>query len=73
MPIIEISSLTHPGVDVFCMLTDAQLRQRMEPGNCLLYTSYCLLFGVFMEWLSKKTGEEVGMKGKLKILSLIHI
>ena len=26
-----------------------------------------LLFGVFMEWLSKKTGEEVGMKGKLKI------
>lgn len=26
MPIIEISSLTHPGVDVFCMLTEAQLR-----------------------------------------------
>ena len=22
MPIIEISSLTHPGVDVFCMLTE---------------------------------------------------
>ena len=33
MPIIEISSLTHPGVDVFCMLTEAQLRQRMEPGK----------------------------------------
>ena len=31
MPIIEISSLTHPGVDVFCMLTEAQLRQRIEP------------------------------------------
>ena len=25
------------------------------------------MFGVFMEWVSKKTGEEVGMKGKLKI------
>mgnify|MGYP000230619995 CR=1 FL=1 len=33
MPIIEISSLTHPGVDVFCMLTEAQLRQHMEPGK----------------------------------------
>jgi hypothetical protein len=33
MPIIEISSLTHPGVDVFCMLTETQLRQRMEPGK----------------------------------------
>ena len=33
MPIIEISSLTHPGVDVFCILTEAQLRQRMEPGK----------------------------------------
>ena len=33
MPIIEISSLTHPGEDVFCMLTEAQLRQRMEPGK----------------------------------------
>ena len=29
--------------------------------TCLLYTS------VFVEWLSKKTGEEVGMEGKLKI------
>ena len=33
MPIIEISSLPHPGVDVFCMLTEAQLRLRMEPGK----------------------------------------
>ena len=33
MPIIEISSLTHPGVDVFCMLTEAQLRQRIELGK----------------------------------------
>jgi hypothetical protein len=25
--------LTHPGVDVFCMLTEAQLRQRIELGK----------------------------------------
>lgn len=35
MPVIEISSLTHPGVEVFCTLTEAQLRQRMEPGKGL--------------------------------------
>lgn len=31
MPVIEISSLTHPGVEVFGTLTEAQLRNRMEP------------------------------------------
>lgn len=31
MPIIEISSLTHPGVEVFSTLTEAQLRNRLEP------------------------------------------
>lgn len=35
MPVIEISSLTHSGVDVFCTLTEAQLRQRMESGKGL--------------------------------------
>lgn len=35
MPVIEISSLTHPGVEVFCTLTEAQLRQRMESGKGL--------------------------------------
>ncbi|MDE5710129.1 MAG: RNA methyltransferase [Bacteroides sp.] len=33
MPIIEISSLTHPGVDVFGTLTEAQLRNRLEPDK----------------------------------------
>lgn len=33
MPIIEISSLSHPGVDIFCTLTEAQLRQRIEPDK----------------------------------------
>lgn len=31
MPIIEISSLSHPGVEVFSTLTEAQLRHRLEP------------------------------------------
>jgi len=35
MPIIEISSLTHPGVEIFCTLTEAQLRNRMEPDKGL--------------------------------------
>lgn len=31
MPIIEIQSLNHPGVEVFSTLTEAQLRNRIEP------------------------------------------
>lgn len=31
MPIIEITSLTHEGVEVFATLTEAQLRNRIEP------------------------------------------
>lgn len=31
MPIIEITSITDPGVDVFSTLTEAQLRNRVEP------------------------------------------
>lgn len=33
MPIIEISSLSHPGVEVFGALTEAQLRNRIEPAK----------------------------------------
>ena len=33
MPIIEINSLEHPGVEVFSTLTEAQLRNRVEPGK----------------------------------------
>lgn len=35
MPVIEITSLGHPGVEVFCTLTEAQLRQHMEFGKGL--------------------------------------
>ena len=33
MPIIEISSLSHPGIEVFSTLTEAQLRNRIEPDR----------------------------------------
>ena len=33
MPVIEISSLDHPGVEVFSTLTEAQLRRRIEPDK----------------------------------------
>lgn len=33
MPIIRISSLQQPGVDVFSTLTEAQLRNRLEPSK----------------------------------------
>ena len=35
MPVIEISSLTHPGVEIFSTLTEAQLRNRFEPDKGL--------------------------------------
>lgn len=33
MPVIEIFSLDHPGVEVFSTLTEAQLRSRIEPDK----------------------------------------
>ena len=33
MPIVHIESLTHPGVEVFSTLTEAQLRRELEPGQ----------------------------------------
>ncbi|WP_455587813.1 TrmH family RNA methyltransferase [Bacteroides sp.] len=33
MPVIEISSLTYPGVEIFGTLTEAQLRNRLEPDK----------------------------------------
>lgn len=35
MPVIEISSLSHPRVEMFCTLTEAQLRNRIEPDKGL--------------------------------------
>lgn len=36
MPVIEISSLSHPGVEIFSTLTEAQLRNRLEPEKGIL-------------------------------------
>ena len=33
MPIVEITSLSHPGVEVFSTLTEAQLRNHLEPAK----------------------------------------
>ena len=33
MPIIDIDSLQHKGVEVFCSLTEAQMRNRLEPAR----------------------------------------
>ncbi len=33
MPVIEIKTLDHPGVDIFASLTEAQLRNRLDPGK----------------------------------------
>lgn len=33
MPIVEILSLNHPGVEVYAALTEAQLRNRLDPGK----------------------------------------
>ncbi|MBJ2187029.1 MAG: RNA methyltransferase [Muribaculaceae bacterium] len=35
MPVIEIDSLSHPGVEVFSSLTEAQLRNRLNPGDAV--------------------------------------
>lgn len=35
MPVIEISSLSHPGVEMFSTLTETQLRNRTEPDKGL--------------------------------------
>lgn len=35
MPIIEITNLEHPGVEIFASLTEAQLRNRLNPGNAV--------------------------------------
>lgn len=35
MPIIKITDLTSPGLEVFASLTEAQLRNRLNPGNAV--------------------------------------
>ena len=64
MPIIEISSLTHPGAEIFSSLTEAQLRNRLEPDK-----------GVFIAESPKviRVALEAGYEPVALLLSLIHI
>ena len=41
MPIIEISDLHHPGIELYSTLTEAQLRNRLDPqrGIFMIKTS----------------------------------
>ena len=33
MAVVEISTLSHPGIEMFVSLTEAQLRNRLDPAN----------------------------------------
>lgn len=44
MPVIEISSLEHPGVEIFCTLTEAQLRRQTESGKGLFIADYTVSY-----------------------------
>ena len=47
MRIIEINSLSHPGVEVFATLSEAQLRNRLEPQKGIFIAA--ILFGELQE------------------------
>ena len=58
MPIIEISSLSHPGIEVFSTLTEAQLRNRIEPDKGLfipLIVVNCIILGRAEGFASKNS------------------
>ena len=51
MPIIEINTLEQPGVEVYGTLTEAQLRNRLEPDKGINITlefqrQVCAILGV---------------------------
>lgn len=49
MPVIEISALTHPGVELFSTLTEAQLRNRIEPEKGIFIVESPKVIRVAME------------------------
>lgn len=49
MPIIEISSLSHPGIEVFSTLTEAQLRNRLDPANAIFIAESPKVIAVAMD------------------------
>lgn len=49
MPVIPITSLSHPGVEVFSTLTEAQLRNRIEPSKGIFIVESPKVIGVALE------------------------
>lgn len=49
MPIIHITSLDHPGIEVFSTLTEAQLRRRIEPDKRVFIAESPKVIRVAME------------------------
>lgn len=62
MPIIEISSLSHPGVEIFSTLTEAQLRNRIDSDR-----------GIFIAESPKVIQVALDAGYEPLALSLIHI
>ncbi len=78
MPVIEISSLTHPGVEIFSTLTEAQLRNRLEPDKGLFIAESPKVIKVALGMLATSlwpfcvsTSTSMGML--LKSLSVVAI
>ena len=77
MPVIEISSLTHPGVEIFSTLTEAQLRKRLEPDKGLFIAESPKVIKVALDAgyeplaLCVSTSTSMGML--LKSLSVVAI
>lgn len=49
MPVIQINSLNHPGVDIFSSLTEAQLRNRLEPEKGIFIVESPKVIGVALD------------------------
>ena len=49
MPIIEITSLSQPGVEIFSRLTEAQLRNRIEPSKGIFIAESPKVISVAMD------------------------
>lgn len=49
MQLIEIDSLTHQGVEIFASLTEAQLRNRLEPGKGVFIAESPKVIGVALD------------------------
>ena len=60
MPVIEITSLEHPGVEVFSTLTEAQLRNRIDPQRGIFIAESPKVIRVALEARSeeRRVGKE---------------